>query len=198
MIGARVTDTVEYYRKRQDTRSAVRTVRHREPDKLRWRTAVSKLTSDAGRRRGRERMRIEEPVREVVVDLPDDVLQREVVLDARRFNVDLDRGELLPIHRMGDLRRYAFLVGADMRVIERYVKLPIDFGAPIDTAACALVGRVMANHHRRRAQRLWLELPDPDGPEAQRPHHRYMAERAQHDADLARRWAALASRLLGT
>jgi len=109
----------------------------------------------------------------------------------------LDRGEVLPFHSMGDLRRYAFLVGADMRTISRYVDLPEDFGAPIDTAGCVLVGRAMANHHRRRAQRLWLELPDPDGPRQRMRHEEMMAERAKRDAETARRWDALARRLLG-
>ena len=104
---------------------------------------------------------------------------------------------LLDIHH-GFQRRWDQIFHFSNTIFAAYDAAESGQLAPIDTAACALVGRVMANHHRRRAQRLWLELPDPDGPEAQRPHHRYMAERAQHDADLARRWAALASRLLGT
>ncbi|MCA9617198.1 MAG: hypothetical protein KC586_30765 [Myxococcales bacterium] len=197
MNGARITDAVAHYHRKGESKDAVRLVRDREPDKFRWRSAVSTLASMAGRVPGRDRFRIEEPVREVVLDLPDDVLQREVVLDARRFNVDLDRGEILPVHSMGDVRRYAFLVGADVRVVERYVALPEDFMAPVDTAACAIVGRAMANHHRRRAQKIWLELPDPDSPEPRRHHHELMAERATHDADVARRWAAFAKTLLG-
>ena len=196
MSGARVTDAVEYKQRRGKAVEAVRIVRKRNPDRLRWRSAVSKLTSSASQTRGRTRMRIEEPVREVVLDLQDHHLRQEVVIDARRFNVDLDRGEVLPFHSMGDLRRFAFLVGADMRAIERFVNLPEDFSAPIDTAACILVGRAMANHHRRRAQRTWLELPDADGPVAMQQHHRYLADQAARDADAARRWQALAARLI--
>lgn len=196
MMGARITDAVEYKQKREESRGAVALVRKRRPDRLRWRSAVAKLTHGAGRMQGRTRMRIEEPVRELVLDLGDKILRREVVIDARRHNVDLDRGEVLPFHSMGDLRRYAFLVGADITTIESYVALPEDFMAPVDTAACVLVGRAMANHHRRRAQRIWLELPDPDGPESMRQHHRFMADRASQDADLARRWSALAQRLI--
>ncbi|MBX3248399.1 MAG: hypothetical protein KF901_14565 [Myxococcales bacterium] len=198
MNGARITDAVSFYQRKGEGKDAVRLVRQRDPDKFRWRSAVSKLTSSAGRMRGSDRMKIEEPIREVVLDLADDGLQREVVLDARRFNVDLDRGEILPAHTMGDVRRYAFLVGADVRVIERYVELPEDFAAPVDVAACALVGRAMANHHRRRAQKIWLELPDPEDPEPRRHHHDLMADRAARDAELARRWAAFAKTLLGT
>lgn len=198
MNGARITDAVSFYQRKGEGKDAVRLVRQRDPDKFRWRSAVSKLTSSAGRMRGSDRMKIEEPIREVVLDLSDDGLQREVVLDARRFNVDLDRGEILPAHTMGDVRRYAFLVGADVRVVERYVELPEDFAAPVDVAACALVGRAMANHHRRRAQKIWLELPDPEDPEPRRHHHDLMADRAARDAELARRWAAFAKTLLGT
>lgn len=198
MFGARVTDAVDYMQRRQSPRGAVRIVRDRDPDKFRWRDAVSKLTGQAGRMRGKDRMRIEEPVREVVLDLDDSTLRRECVIDARRFNVDLDRGEVLPVHRMGDLRRYAFLVGADVEVIERYVKLPKDFFAPIDTAACTVVSRAMANHHRRRARQTWLELPDPDAAVALDPHQRILAARAEDDAERARRWAALARTLIDT
>ena len=196
MSTSRVTDAVEQNQRRGKSTEAVRIVRKRNPDRLRWRSAIGKLTASAGQMRGRTRMRIEEPVRECVIDLPDSFLRQEVVIDARRHNVDLDRGEVLPFHSMGDLRRYAFLVGADVRLLERYVELPIDFMAPVDTPACILVGRAMANHHRRRAQRTWLELPDPDGPVQVQQHHRYMADRAANDADLARRWQALANRLI--
>ena len=195
-VRARVTDAVAFEARRGENKRAMRVVRARRPDRLRWRSAVSVVNAGAGRLRGLERLRIEEPVREMVLDLDDSVLKREVVLDARRYDVDLDRGEVLPFHSMGDLRRYAFLVGADIRTIMRYVDLPEDFGAPIDTAGCVLVGRAMANHYRRRAQRLWLELPDPDAPRQRMRHEEMMAERATRDAETARRWDAFARRLL--
>jgi hypothetical protein len=195
-VRARVTDAVAFEARRGENKRAMRVVRARRPDRLRWRSAVSVVSAGAGRLRGLDRLRIEEPVREMVLDLGDDILKREVVLDARRYDLDLDRGEVLPFHSMGDLRRYAFLVGADMRTIGRYVDLPEDFGAPVDTAGCVLVGRAMANHHRRRAQRLWLELPDPDGPRQRMRHEEMMAERARRDAETARRWDALSKRLL--
>lgn len=197
-VRARVTDAVAFEARRGENKRAMRVVRARRPDRLRWRSAVSVVNAGAGRLRGLDRLRIEEPVREMVLDLEDGVLQREVVLDARRYDVDLDRGELLPFHSMGDLRRYAFLVGADIRTIMRYIDLPEDFGAPIDTAGCVLVGRAMANHHRRRAQRLWLELPDPDAPRRRMRHEDMMAERAKRDAETASRWDAFARRLLTT
>ena len=196
MPGTRVTDAVDFYRQRGEDKTAVRVIRGRRPDKLRWRSAMGRLNHTIGQRRGKSRFMMEEPVREMVLDLGDKTLKREVVIDARRFNVDLDRGELLPFHRMGDLRRYAFLVGADMKVIERYVRVPDDFGAPIDTAGTVIVARAMANQHRRRAQRLWLELPNTDGAPQKMKHLQMMEQRAKRDAQAAQRWAALGERLL--
>jgi len=198
MIGVRVTDAVQYLtERRDDSRRAVRVVRQRAPDKLRWRRAVASLNKSAGGMRGKPRMRIEEPIRELVLDLGDADLRTEVVLDARRYNVDLDRGEVLPPHTMGDVRRFAFLVGADVRTIERYVKLPEDFMAPVDVPGCVVVSRAMAFYHRRRAEKLWLELPDQDGPVEWRAHHHMMNERAQSESERSKRWGALAARLMG-
>jgi len=196
MLGARITDEVDYYRRRGESRSAVRAVRLRDPDRLRWRAAVSDVTAAAGKLRGRERMFVEEPVREKVLDIPDALLRREVVLDARRHNVDLDRGEVIPRRTLAELRRIAFLVGTDLRLVGRYLTLPEDWEAPIDTPGAVVVGRAMADFHRRRAQRLWLQLPDPDGPEMMMEHHQIIAARADQDADLSRRWASLAKNLL--
>ena len=86
--GARVTDAVDYHARRGEMRGAVRVVRTRVPERFRWRAAVAEVTGVAGSLRGLERMRVEEPVREIVLDLSDDSLQREVVLDARRRGVD--------------------------------------------------------------------------------------------------------------
>ena len=85
-------------------------------------------------------MRVEEPIRELVLDLGDGFLQREVVLDARLHRVDLDRGEILPRWSMGDLRRLSFLARTDLELLARYVRLPSEYEAPIDTAAVVLAG----------------------------------------------------------
>jgi len=189
--GARVTDAVTFHRHRGELKAAVRIVRFREPERLRWRTAVMGVNASTGTLLGRPRMMVEEPIREIVLDLSDLELRREVVLDARRVGVDLDRGEILPFRTMGDLRRMAFLTQTDLSWVARHVALPTDFEAPVDTAAVALVGRAFAEHHRRRAQRLWLELPDPEGPVRPTLHHELLAERAELDHDLSRRWTAL-------
>ncbi len=193
--GARITDAVSFHRQRGDIRRAVISVRERLPERLRWRQAVGQMTVVAGQVAGRERMRIEEPIREVVVDLPDVKLKREVVLDARKVGVDFDRGEVLPRWVTADLRRMAYMVGVDLQTVQRWVPISVEFDAPIDTAAFVIVGRTLAEHHRRRAQKLWLQIPDADGPEPMRLHHQYMAERADRDADTSRRWAALAKTL---
>jgi hypothetical protein len=193
--GARITDAVTHFARRGNFRSAVKIVRSRPPERLRWRAAVGTLTFDAGRMVGTERMRVEEPIRELVLDLTDAYLQREIVLDARLHRVDLDRGEILPRWTFGDLRRLSYLARADLELLRRYVALPSDFDAPIDTAAVVLAGRAFANMFRQRAERLWLSVPDQDGPQPLMLHQRYMLERADQDAERARGWAALAKTL---
>lgn len=195
--GARVTDAVNYLKQRGELRVAVKVVRHREPEKLRWRNAVGAVNQVTGKLRGRERAVLEEPIREMVLDLGDTGLRREVILDARRLGVDLDRGEVLPHWVLGDLRRFVFLTGTDFGSIHRYAPLPSDFDAPIDTAAVVIVGRALADFHRKRAHRAWLSMPDPDGGAATRPEHVQLVQRADRDADLAARWAALARTMAG-
>ena len=132
--GARVTDEVNFWRQRGDLKRAVRAVRVRSPERLRWRMALSGVAESASALRGTDRLHVEEPVRELVLDLEDRVLRREAVLDARRFGMDLDRGEILPLRTRWDLTRTAFLTGVDHEMLTRYLKLPADFGRPIDVA----------------------------------------------------------------
>ena len=193
--GARITDAVSHFRIRGNHRSAVKLVRAKEPERLRWRAAVGWLTHDAGRLLGGDRMRIEEPIRELVLELSDGLLQREVVLDARLHRVDLDRGEILPRWTFGDVRRLAYLAQTDMSLLARYVALPSEYDAFVDTAAVVLAGRAFANTFRQRAQRLWLSVPDEDSSEPLMLHHQYMLDRASKDAEQSRRWAALAKTL---
>lgn len=189
--GARVTDEVEFYKRRGQLQSAVRVVRARTPERLRWRAAVASMTQVAGELRGRERMRIEEPVREIVLDLNDKILRRESVLDARRSGVDLDRGEVLPLHTRWDLRRTAFLTGVDHEVLSRHIRLPAEYSRPIDVAAVVIVSRALAQAHKQRAERLLTRLASATQAQLAR-HEKYMLERAERDRDLARRWIALA------
>lgn len=193
--GARITDAVSHFRSRGNLKSAVKLVRTRVPERHRWRAAVSALTLDAGRMAGGDRMRVEEPIRELVLDLNDDLLQREVVLDARLHKVDLDRGEILPRWSLGDLRRLSFLARTDMDLLVRYVRLPQHFEEVIDTAAVVLAGRAFSHMFRQRAQRLWLSVPDQDGPEPLMKHHDYILQRADQDAERSRRWGALSKTL---
>jgi hypothetical protein len=193
--GARITDAVAHFRNRGNLKSAVKLVRTRQPERLRWRAAVGALTLDAGRMLGGERMRVEEPIRELVLDMEDELLRREVVLDARLHRVDLDRGEILPRWSLGDLRRMSFLARTDIDLLARYVRLPNEHEAPIDTAAVVLAGRSFSHMFRQRAQRLWLSVPDQDGPEPKMKHHTYILQRADQDAERSRRWGALSKTL---
>ena len=192
IAGGRVTDKVEYYRSRRELRNLVRTVTHQPPERLRWRTATSVVTSIAGNLQGLERMRIEEPVRELILDIDDYILRREVTLDARRNGVDLDRGEVLPRHTMWDLTRTAYLSGVDLEALARHVRLPGDYFKRIDTAGVVLVSRALSTLHGNRAQKLLMRV---NNRKEKRPMMRYeqmMLDRASYDTELARRWAALA------
>ena len=121
---------------------------------------------------------------------------REVILDARRFRVDLDRGEVLPFRTLGDLRRTTFLTGTDLDAVRRYITLPEDFHAPIDTAGVVVVGRALAEQHRRRAQRVLMELPPAAPTRTESPLAAQLRERGERDADAARRWRAVADAIL--
>ena len=187
--GARVTDEIEFYRRRGLLQNAVRVIRARAPERLRWRAGLASVTQCAGALRGRERMRIEEPVREVVLDLQDRMLRREVVLDARRSGVDLDRGEILPRLTRWDLRRNAFLTGVDHLAMAPYMSLPDDYSALIDTSAAVLISRALGSAHRTRSERLLARLPTDQENFAR--HEHYMFQRSERDKDLARRWLAL-------
>jgi hypothetical protein len=195
MAGVRVTDEVSFWQRRGDLRRAVRVVRERTPERLRWRAAVSTVTEVAAGLAGNERVRIEEPVREVVLDLNDRILRREVVIDARRFGVDFDRFEILPVRTRWDLTRTAYLTGVEPELIERYLPLPADFGQPVDMAGVAVISRALAATHKQRADKLVERLGVTEG-RALAKHERIMLERADHERDRARRWAALSKTLL--
>lgn len=165
-------------------------IRDRDPERLRWRQAVAQVSHVAGSLRGVSRMRVEEPTREIVLDLDDRILRREAVLDARRAGVDLDRGEVLPMRTRWDLKRTSYLVGIDHEDLGHYMKLPADFASPVDTAATIVLSRALARTHKIRAEKLMARVGD--GKRELQNHERYMMERAKYDRDLARRWAALA------
>jgi hypothetical protein len=196
MAGVRVTDEVSFWQRRGDLRRAVRVVRERTPERLRWRAAVSTVTEVAGGLSGSDRTRIEEPVREVVLDLQDKILRREVVIDARRFGVDFDRFEILPVRTRWDLTRTAYLTGVEPELIERYLSLPADFGKPIDTAGVAVISRALAATHKQRADKLVERVGEIGPSRALAKHEHIMLERADHERDRARRWAALSKTLL--
>ncbi len=193
--GVRVTDEVDFYKRRGELQNSVRVLRIRRPERLRWRAAVASITEVAGVLRGLPRMRIEEPVRELVLDLDDRILRRESVLDARKVGVDLDRGEVLPRHSRWDLRRTAFLTGVDQDQLGRYMRLPDDYNKTVDTAAVVLVSRSLANAHKQRADNLVARVQLDKGDGLLR-HEHYMLERADRDRDLAKRWAALSKAMV--
>jgi hypothetical protein len=193
--GARVTDEVNFWRDRGQLRRALHAVRTRKPERLRWRAALSALTSSAGTLRGFHRSLIEEPVREIVLDLDDRMLRREAVLDARRFGVDLDRGEVLPVCTRWDLKRTAFLTGVEHEQLGRYVRLPADFGQPVDTAGVVLASRAIAGTHKQRSEALAGRV-QRDADDTLDRYDEMLLQRAHRERELARRWAVLSKTLL--
>lgn len=195
--GSRITDAVDYWRRREDLKPAVRVVSTREPERFRWRKAMAYVCESVGPLRGRERMRLEEPVRELVFDLTDSALQREVVLDARRLGVDLDRGEVLLRRTVSEVANFARTAGTDLARVGRHIALPNDPFAPVDTAAVVVVGRALGDYYRTKAQRLLLSVPDLDGPDSNKLHHRILRERAELDRAESQKWLAFARLTLG-
>jgi len=191
---ARVTDEVNFWRQRGDLRRAVRAVRIRKPERLRWRMALAAVSESAAPLRGFGRLVVEEPVRELVLDLDDRILRREAVLDARRFGVDLDRGEILPLRTRWDLKRTAYLTGVDHELLARYLQLPHDFNRPIDLAGVVLVSRAISGVHKHRAARLAQRVNPTEHGVAR--HEQMMLDRADYERDLARRWATLSKTLV--
>jgi hypothetical protein len=195
--GARVTDEVNFWRHRGDLRRAVRAMRVRAPERLRWRMALATVAESAAPLRGFVRLQVEEPVRELVLDLDDRILRREAVLDARRHGIDLDRGEILPVRTRWDLTRTAFLTGVDPALLARYVKLPDDFARPIDVAGAVVISRAISGTHKQRADRLAQRVGElQTGDRSLARHEQIMLERADYERDLARRWAALSKTLV--
>lgn len=192
----RVTDAVNFFQQKGHAKGAVRVVRSRSPERFRWRRAVGSLTETAGRMTGLSRMRIEEPVREVVLDVGSRPLKKMVVLDARIHGVDLDRGEVLPHHRFADIRRMAFLAGVDLARLQPHMPLPTDVLGPVDSAAAILVSSAIAGSHRRLAQAFWGRLPGAESPVALCKHHQRIEQRADREAQLAKRWDAFALALM--
>lgn len=196
--GSRVTDAVDYWKRREELKRAVHIVRARQPERFRWRKAVATVSESTGPLRGITRARIEEPVREIVLDLGDDVLKREVIIDARRVGVDLDRGEVLPRKTLAEIRAAARASGTDLTRLMRHLRLPDDGLAMVDLAGIVVVGRALGDHFRTKAQRLLLSVPDPDGPEQLRLHHRIIMERADAERVESQRWYAFARSVLET
>jgi len=94
-----------------------------------------------------------------------------------------------------DLTRTAYLTGVEPDLIERYLPLPADFGRPIDLAGVAVISRALAATHKQRADKL-VERVGGGPARALAKHEQIMLERADHERDRARRWAALSKTIL--
>lgn len=195
-VGARITDEINRCRQLGNHRAAVRALRSRRPERLRWRAAVASMTTLAAGQRGISRARIEEPIRELVLNMEDRVLRRETVLDARRVGVDLDRGEVLPIHTRWDLKRTSYLIGVEHELLGRYMTLPADYGDLIDTAGCVVVCRSFSRALAARADRWLSQFATAGDLPVGQERERLLFDRARYERDQAQRWMALSRALV--
>ena len=193
----RVTDDVGFFCKRGELPAAVNIVQGRSPDFHRWRRAFTTVARVSWAwLQGRDLLWTESALREVVEWLPDPKLAKELVLDARSFRVGMNFGDLLPHWTPRDLMRFADANDIDMGVVKRIAPLPKRIDEPLDTAGVVLVTREMARRHRRRAQALWLELPDEEE-DGWEPKHHAIASVAEKSATAGAQWTELAVKLVG-
>lgn len=192
----RVTDEVEARSKDGDLPGAVEIVRRRRPDARRWRTAVTVVAKRSVEVvRGLERHCAEEALREIVLGVHDPGLRCETVLDVRLQGMDLDRGEVLPRWRIGELRRLAYLLDLELDAVAAHVPLPEGFSRGIDTPGVVLTGRHLAGLHQHNAVRQRRRLPDQVEGKRLDAQQTRLLETAQWAAERARRWSTLAEHL---
>jgi len=193
----RVTDDVGFFCKRGELPAAVNIVQRRAPDFHRWRRAFSTVARVSyAWLQGKDLLWTESALREVVDCLPDPQLAKELVLDARQFRVRMNFGDPLPHWTGRDLMRFADEHDIDMGIVKRIAPLPAKVADPLDTAAVVLVSREMARRHRRRAQALWLELPDEEE-DGWEPRHHAIANVAEKSATNGAQWNDFAVQLVG-
>jgi hypothetical protein len=194
--GSRITDAVDYFQRHERLPGAVSIIRTRTPERFRWRRAVRNVTRVATHLRGLDRMRIEEPIREVVLDLPQPHLRGHVVLDACQVGMDLDRGEIFGIRSEGEIRRLAFLTGVDWSLIQQRLSFHQQWDAAVQAVRVGLLGRHMARAHHARARDFSRQVPDQPMEEDDWFLASYAQQQAQHHEDQARRWEALVHSLM--
>jgi hypothetical protein len=193
----RVTDDVTFFCKRGELPAAVNIVQRRAPDFHRWRRAFGAVARVSyAWLQGKNLVWTESALREVIDYLPDPQLAKELVLDARQYRVRMNFGDPLPHWSGRDLMRFADEHDIDMSIVKRIAPLPPRVTDPLDTAAVVLATREMSRRHRRRAQALWLELPDEEE-EGWEPRHHAIANVAERSASTGAQWNGLSLKLVG-
>lgn len=192
----RVTDEVVARSEQGDLPGAVEVVRRRRPDARRWRMAVGVVARRSIEvAHGFERHCAEEALREIVINVGDRALRRETVLDVRLQGLDIDRGDVLPRWRIGELRRLAYLLDLELDAVAAHVPLPDGFSQGIDTPGVVLTGRHLAGLHRHNAERQLRRLPDAVKTARMSSHQAKILSTAQWASERARRWNTLAEHL---
>lgn len=193
---ARVLDEVVARSEQGDLPGAVDVVRRRRPDARRWRAAVTVVARRSLEvSYGFERRCAEEALREIVGRVDDRALRCETVLDVRMQGIDIDRGDVLPRWRIGELRRLAYLLDLELDAVAAHVPLPDGFSNAIDTPCVVLTGRHLAGLHRHNADRQLRRLPDSVEVARMSSHQAKLLQTAQWASERARRWNTLAEHL---
>ena len=139
-----------------DLKRAVRVVRTRVPERLRWRAAVAGVSEAAAPLRGRERFLIEEPVRELVLDLDDTILRREVASAGIAAEISGRPKHIHSIHRKMQRKNAQLAEIYDLHALRVLVD---DLRAYASGAEGCGTGLNQAPHAAADAASTWFETP---------------------------------------
>ncbi|MBI5513251.1 MAG: hypothetical protein HY909_05745 [Deltaproteobacteria bacterium] len=198
----RVSDEAAILCRRKDFPRAVNVLQRRRSERRRWRHAFRLVTVLGDRALdGARRSWMEGALREVVAQVADTQLQRELVVEARAAQVRFDLGAVLPGWTGRSLWRLADSLEIPMQYVALVTSLPAALTVPLDTAQVVLDFRRTAEAHRVVAAQLgatlppWAQFQEAKGALDPALKQRLNTVRAQHEA--SRRWRAFAGRLLG-
>jgi hypothetical protein len=198
----RVSDEAAILCRRRDFPRAVNVLQRRAAERRRWRHAFRLVTVLGDRALdGSRRVWMEGALRDVVAQVRDLRLQRELVVEARAAQVRFDLGAPLPAWTARTLWHLADTLEIPMQYITRVTALPPTLQAPVDTAQVVVDFRRTAEAHRALAAQLGATLPpwalfqEAKGALDPALQQRLNTVRVQHEA--SRRWRDFAGRLLG-
>jgi hypothetical protein len=192
----RVSEDTAILCRRQDFPRAMNVLQRRPPDHRRWRVGLRNVATSAGRvLQGSRRWWLGGAIRELVSEVPNPWLQRELAVDLFATGTGFEPPDLLPHWTARDVWGLADGVGLPMEYVAQVTALPGYIDARVETARLVLDFRRTALAHHEHARRLAAattkDLTEVRG-------YAPWAARVEIDAqrDAAERWRALAMHLL--